>query len=192
MGQETISYHLWLVLGAGCLGVVMGIDRTLRTRERESRALKTLSAAAGFLLIGASVHIILTSVGLAARTTYAVPFMMLLGLSLSARQLESIPFTAVFALILGLAALYTVGHGGMPQSIKDLLGTENLRKAVVAGGLVLGGALVLAFAAAEKLVDAVLEFLGLGAVVIVLSAVSVIHAALVLFTGDGRGVLQFL
>jgi hypothetical protein len=42
------------------------------------------------------------------------------------------------------------------------------------------------------LVGMVLNALGQGIVVIVLSAVSMIHAGLVLFNGDGRGLLKFM
>jgi len=192
MDQNRVSFHLWLILAAGCLGVVMGINRAIKTREHESRALQTLSAIVGVLLIGASIYTLFTSGGLSARTSYAVPFMMILGLALSARQLESIPVTAVFMLILGLGVLSVIGHGGMPQSVNELLQKQNLRKLIISGAIVIGGAIVLTVATVEKLVDLVLNVLGLGIVVIVLSAISMVHAGLVLFTGDGRGILKFM
>ena len=183
---------MWLILAAGCLGVVMGINRTIKTREHESRVLQTLSSIAGVLLIGVSIYSLFTSGGLTARTSYAIPFMMILGLSLSARQLESIPVAAVFILILGLGVLYFMGHGGMPRDINELLQKYNLKKLIISGVIVICGATVLAMITVEKLVDLVLNALGLGIVVIVLSAIGVVHAGLVLFTGDGRGLLKFM
>jgi tartrate dehydratase beta subunit/fumarate hydratase class I family protein len=95
-------------------------------------------------------------------------------------------------LILGLGVLSVIGHGGMPQSVNELLQKQNLRKLIISGAIVIGGAIVLTVATVEKLVDLVLNVLGLGIVVIVLSAISMVHAGLVLFTGDGRGILKFM
>jgi len=186
------SFHLWLTLAAGCIGVVMGINRTIKTREHESWGLRYLSAIAGFLLIGVSIYAVFTAGGPAAGTSHAVPLMMILGLSLSARQLESIPVTAVFMLILGLGVLSVIGYGGMPESVSELLHSHNLGKLIISGVLLIGGAIALAVFTVEKLVDLVLNALGLGIVVIVLSAVSIVHAGLVLYTGDGRGLLKFM
>jgi hypothetical protein len=187
-----VSFHWWLTLVAGCIGLVMGINRTIKTREHESRALQTLSAIAGFLLIGASVYAIFTPGALTARASYAIPFMMILGLSLSARQLESIPVVAVFLLILGLGVLYVVGHGGMPHSLNELLRMRNPKIMIVSVVIIICGFVVLAMTTMEMLVDMVLHALGQGIVVIVVSAISVVHAGLVLFTGDGRGLLKFM
>jgi len=192
MGQNMASYYLWLTLAAGCLGVIMGINRTIKTRAHESRALQTLSALSGVLLIGVSIYTIVTSGGHTARTSYAIPFMMILGLSLCARQLESIPVAAVFILILGLGFLYLIGHGGIPQSVNELLQKHNLKKLIIGGVIVIVGVVVLAMSTVERLVDLVLNALGLGIAVIVLSAISMVHAGLVLFTGDGRGLLKFM
>ena len=187
-----LSFHLWLILAAGCLGLVMGINRTIKTREHESAALGTLSAIAGILLIGASIYTIVTTGGLIVRTSYTIPFMMILGLSLSARQLESVPVTAMFILFLGLGALYVISLGGIPHILNEVLQKHNLRKLIMGGAIALVGSFVLALSSVEKLVDTVLNALGLGIVVIVLSATSMVHAGLVLFTGDGRGILKFI
>ncbi len=185
------SFHWWLILAAGCLGVVMGINRTIRTREHENRELQTLSAIFGVLLIGASIYAIVTSGGLTARTSYAIPFMMILGLSLSARQMESIPVVAVFIVILGLGVLYTIGNGSMPHSLNELLQMRNTKILIISVVIIICGFVVVAMTMMEVLVAAVLNALGLGIVVIVLSAIGTVHAGLVLFTG-GRGLLKFI
>lgn len=192
MGQSMVSFHSWLTLVAGCLGVVMGVNRTIKTREHESRALQNLSAILGVLLIGASIYTIVTSGGLTVRTSYSVLFMLILGLSLSARQLGSIPIVAVVILILGLGGLYVFGHAGMPHSFHELLQTRNPKILIISVVIVICGFVVLAMTTVEMLVHMVLNALGQGIVVIVLSAISMIHAGLVLFTGDGRGLLKFM
>jgi|GEM_PF-1116713 len=192
MGQNMASYYLWLTLAAGCLGVIMGINRTIKTREHESGLLQTISALLGVLLIGVSIYTIVPSGGHTARTSYAIPFMIILGLSLCARQLESIPVAAVFILILGLGFLYPIGHGGIPQSVNEVLQKHNLKKLIIGSVIVIVGVIVLAMSTLERLVNLLLSALGFGIVVIVLSAISMIHAGLVLFTGDGRGLLKFM
>jgi hypothetical protein len=186
------SFHWWLTLAAGCIGVVMGINRTIKTREHESRALRYLSAIAGFLLIGAVLYSIVTSGGHTARTSPVIPFMMILGLSLFARQLESIPVVALVILILGLGVLYVYVHGGMPNSLNELLQMQNPKIFIISLVIIICGFVVLSMTMIEMLVDMVLNALGQGIVVIAVSAISLVHAGLVLFTGDGRGLLKFV
>jgi hypothetical protein len=192
MGQNMVSLHLWLILAAGCLGVVMGINRTIKTSEHESRALQNLSAIAGVLLIVASIYTIVTSGGLTVRTSYTILLMLILGLSLSARQLGSIPIVAVVILILGLGGLYVFGHTDMPHNFHELLRMRSPKIMIISVVIVICGFVVLAMTTVEMLVHMVLNVLGQGIVVIVLSAISMIHAGLILFTGDGRGLLKFM
>jgi hypothetical protein len=192
MGQNVASYYLWLTLAAGCLGVIMGINRTIKTREHESTALQTLSAIAGVLLIGVSIYTIVTSGGLTVGTSYTILFMLILGLSLCARQLGSIPIVAVVILMIGLGGLYVFDHAGMPHSFHELLQTRSPKIMIISVVIVICGFVVLAMTMMETLVHMVLNTLGHGIVVIVVSAVNMVHAGLVLFTGDGRGLLKFM
>lgn len=186
------SYYLWLTLAAGCLGVIMGINRTFKSREHESTTLQTLSAIAGVLLIGVSIYTIVTSGGFTVKTSHTIPFAMILGLSLCARQLGSIPVVAVVIVILGLGGLYVFNHAGMPHSLDDLLQTQNSKIMIISIVIVICGIVVLAMTTVETLVHMVLNTLGQGVAVIVVSVSSIIHAGLVLFTGDGRGLLKFM
>ena len=183
---------MWLILAAGCLGVVMGINRTIKTREHENRALQNLSAIVGVLLIGASIYTIFTSNGLTVRTSSAIPFMMILGLSLCARQLGSIPVVAVVILIVGLGGLYVYGHAGMPHNLNELLQMRNPKIMIISVVIIIFGFVFLAMTTVEMLVHMVLNALGQGIVVIVISAISMIHAGLVLYTGNNHGLLQFI
>jgi hypothetical protein len=103
---QTLS--LLVLLAAGLLGTVMGVNRIMKTRENESTVLQSLSTVMGILLITLSVYSMFTVHG----TRYVVPFMMILGLSLCARWLEGIPVTAVLILIAGLAILYVSAMAG--------------------------------------------------------------------------------
>jgi hypothetical protein len=182
---------VWLTLAAGCLGVVMGINRAIKTREQESEALRILSGVAGLVLIGVSLYTVVASGGLSARTSYAVLYLMILGLSLCARQLEGIPVAAVFIIIVGLGVCYVIGRGGMLHDVNELLLKYNDKILIIGGVMAIAVVVVLAMTTLDRLVSMVLNFLGHWMVVIVLSAVSVVHAGLVLFTRGGRGLLKF-
>jgi hypothetical protein len=180
------------LLVAGLLGTVMGANRILKTREHENTVLRSLSTVMGILLIALSIYSLFAVGGTTGSARYVVPFMMILGLSLSARWLESIPVTAVLILVLGLLILFVLGHGGMPQSITELLQKQNMRKLILVAAMVIGGTFLLMVSTVEKLVDFFLNILGQGIVVVALSVIGVFHAALILLSGDSHGLMKYL
>lgn len=190
MNVSTL-YVLGLLV-AGLLGAVMGINRTLKTKEHESPALRSISTAAGVLLIAISAYGMFTAGGTAGSARYAVPFTMILGLSLSARWLESIHVTAVLILLFGLGILFVLGQGGMPQGITGLLQKQNTRKLIMIAAIAVGGGVILMVSTVEKIVDLVLDILGQGLVVTALSVMGAVHAILILSSSDSRGLMRFL
>lgn len=106
--------------------------------------------------------------------------------------MEGIPVAAVFIIIVGLGVFYVIGHGGIPHDLDELLRKYDVKKLIVGGMIVIAVAVVMTVTTLEKLVNLVLNALGNGIVVIVLSAIGMVHAGLVLFTGDGRGLLKFM
>jgi len=80
----------------------------------------------------------------------------------------------------------------MSHKLHELLQMRNPKILIISVVIVVGGFVVLAMTTVEMLVHMVLNALGQGIVVIVLSAISMVHAGLVLFTGDGRGLLKFI
>jgi len=179
------------LLIAGLLGTVMGVNRALKTRGNENNVLQSLSTVMGMLLITSSVYSVFTT-GSSGSGSLTVPFMMILGLSLCARWLESIPVSIVFILALGLAILYVLSHGGLPHSLAEALQKQNVRKYLLIIALVIAAAILLMISTVEKIVDVFLNILGQGPVVIALSVISVVHAALILFSGNSRGLLKYL
>jgi hypothetical protein len=184
-------YALGLLL-AGLLGTVMGVNRTFRTRENESRRLQLASTIAGVLMVAVAVYSLVAGGATVAGARYVVLFMLILGLSLSARWLESIPVTVVLILLAGLAILIVLAQGGMPQSLAELLQKQNLRKFIIIAVIVVVAAVVLMASTVEKLMDLVLDVLGQGLVVTALSLIGAAHAVVALVFGDGRGLLRFL
>jgi uncharacterized SAM-binding protein YcdF (DUF218 family) len=175
-------------MAAGLLGTVLGVNRTMKSRENESSVIQSLATVMGILLITLSVYSMFTAGG----SRYLVPFMLILGLSLCARWLEGIPVAAVLVLILGLAILYVISHGGMPHSLEQALQRQNARKLVLIAALVIGGTVLLMVSTVEKLVDFVLNILGQGLVVTALSVVGVVHSAVILWSGSSRGLMRYL
>jgi len=190
--MNILTLYVMGLLVAGLLGTVMGIDRTLKTREHESPVLQSISTVAGVLLIAISAYSMFTVGGTVGSARYAVPFMLLLGLSLSARWLESIHVTAVLILLLGLGILFVLGQGGLPQSITEMLQKQNTRKLVIIAAMVVGGGITLAASFVEKLVDLVLDILGQGLVVLAISVIGAVHAMLILSSNDNRGLIKYL
>jgi hypothetical protein len=187
-----MSYYEWLILAAGCLGVAMGINRAIRTRWRESEALTVLSGVAGFVLIGVSLYTLFAS-GPGARTSSAVLYMMIFGLSLCAQQLKSTSVIAVFIIVIvGLGLCYAIGSGSFPHTGHERLLKYNSKTLIIGGVIVIAIVVVLAMSAQDKVVRMVLNVLGHWTVVILLSAVSVAHAGLVLFSRGGRGLFKFM
>lgn len=180
--------HLWILLIAGLIGTVMGINRTIKTREHESKMLQAISALMGLLLVAVSIFLVLQSRDLTTISGYTIQIMTLLGLSLCARQLESIPATAVFVLILVAGVVFAISHWGMPE----ILQRPDIRKIAAIAGIAVLGAIVLLFSTIEKSVDLILAVVGLGLVVIAVSLIGLAHAMVILTSGDGRGIVKFM
>jgi len=190
--MNILTFYVLGLLVAGLLGTVMGVNRTLKTREHESPILQSLSTIVGVLLIAISAYSMFTAGGTVGSARYVVPFMMIQGLSLCARWLESIHVTAVLILILGLSILFVLGQGGMPQSIAELLQKQNMRKLIIIAFIVLGGGIILMVSTVEKLLDPVLGILGQGLVGNAISVIGGVHAVLILSSGDSRGLIRYL
>jgi hypothetical protein len=80
----------------------------------------------------------------------------------------------------------------MPQSMTELLQKQNLRKLLTIAATALGTGVFLIVSTVEKLVDLVLDILGQGLVVLALSVIGVVHAVLILSSGDSRGLIRYL
>jgi len=189
--MNILTLYVVGLLVAGLLGTVIGFNRTIKTRENESPRLQLLSTVVGILLAAISAYSMFTAHGTVGSARYVVPFMLVLGLSLCARWLESIHVAAVLFLIFALGILVVLGQGGMPHNITELLQKQNLRKLMMIAATALGTGVFLIVSTVEKLVDLVLDILGQGLVVLAMSVIGVVHAVLILSSGDSRGLLKY-
>jgi hypothetical protein len=180
------------LLVVSLVGVLMGINRTMKTREHENGLLQSLAAGLGLLLMAVSIFALFQGNAAKTHLGYTVLIMMILGLSLCGRQLERIHFTLVFALVAGLGIVWAIGHFGMPRSGAALMQKENISNLLIAGGVIVLGAAIMIIFTIEKIIDLFLGIVGLGPIVILLSGIGLAHAIIILSTGNTRGVMQYL
>lgn len=189
--SSLFSILTWTLLVVSLFGVLMGINRTMKNRENESGLLQGLAAFLGAVLIVFSIFVILQGSVVNSNIGYAVLIMMVLGLSLCARQMEKIPVTLVLALILGLGTVWAIGHFGMPKTDIAVLQKENVKNLLVMVGIIAIAAIVLMIFTVEKIIDLFLRIIGLGPIVLLLSAIGLAHAVIILLSGNNHGVMRY-
>jgi hypothetical protein len=189
--MATSSLYLWSLLAAGLIGVVLGINRTLKAREHESGLLQSVAAFIGLLLIALSIFALFHGNGAKTSFGYTVLIMMIVGLSLCARQLKRIHVTLVLVIVLGLGIAWAISHFGMPRSAAALMQKENINNLLIAAGVILVCVTVLIIFTIERMIDLFLGILGLGPIVILLSGIGLAHAIIIRSTGNSRGVMQY-
>jgi hypothetical protein len=179
--------YAWVLVLCGVLGVALGINRTIKRREKESLFLQWLSAIGGMMVLATPTLMVLHLKQRGVYTSATVLLMIVLSLCLLARPLKKIPiaFTVVTASGVGLLWGAMKFRG---TSLGGRIPTEFLIAAIV---VVLVGLFILCFTL-EAIVDTVLSILGWGLVVTVVSAIAAIHGALIAKGVTGAEGLQFL
>ncbi len=169
----------------------MGINRTLTTREGESRMLQLVSAALGLCVMAYAVFTLFKGGVAYSKFNFTSSLMMLVGLSLCARQLERAHIVLVFSLVVAIGMVWAIVHSGVLHSEIALLQKEHIRYIVLVAGVIVLAAVLLAIITIDTFVDLFLGILGLGPVVIVLSCIGLSHAVIVLMTGNPLGVMRY-
>lgn len=185
--MHTLAMRYALVLAlCGLVGVALGINRTIKRREKESLVLQVLSAIGGILILAMPPVMVLQINQKGVYTPATLLLMIVFSLCLLARPLKKIPmaFTVVTAAGVGLlwAAMKLRG-----TSLGGRLSIELVIIAIIA---LLAVLLILSFVL-EAFVDTALSALGLGPVVTIVSAIAVIHGALIARGVTGPEGLQF-
>ncbi|MGE5311473.1 MAG: hypothetical protein ACM3MN_06995 [Nitrospirota bacterium] len=180
----AMRYALVLVL-CGSLGVALGINRTLKRREKESLLLQVLSALGGVVVLVMPLVMVLQINQRGAYTAATVLLMIAFSLCLLARPLKKIPLAFIVVTAVGVGLLWVA----MKFRGTALGGSISIELVIAAIILVLAVLFALSFLV-ETLVDAVLSALGWGGVVTIVSAVALIHGALIAFRVTGPEGLQ--
>jgi hypothetical protein len=169
----AMRYALVLVL-CGLLGVALGINRTIKRREKESLALQGLSALGGILVLAMAPVMVLQVHQKGVFTATTLLLMIVLSLCLLARPLQKIPIAFTVVTTAGVGLLWVA----MRFRDTSLGGRIPIEFLIIAMIVVLAVLFVLSFVV-EAFVDTVLAGLGLGLVVTIVSALALIHGALI-------------
>jgi hypothetical protein len=186
---HTVATHYGLVLvPCGLLGVALGINRTIKRREKESLVLQVLSALGGMVMLAMPPAMVLQINQQGVYTAATVLLMIVFSLCLLARPLKKIPVAFIVVAAAGVGLLWVA----MKLRGTSLGGNISIELVIVAIIVLLAVLFVLSFMV-ETIVDAVLSALGWGAVVTIVSAVALIHGALIAFRITGpQGLQAFL
>jgi hypothetical protein len=169
----AVRYALVLVL-CGVLGVGLGINRTIKRREKESLVLQVLSAIGGLVVLATPTVMVLHIKPKGAYTAATLLLMIVLSLCLLARPLKKVPIAFITVTAAGVCLLWAaLKLRGTP-----LGGRIPIEFVIGATIVVLAALFVLAFAF-EAFVDTVLSVVGLGLVVTIVSTIALIHGALI-------------
>ena len=169
----AVRYALVLVL-CGVLGVALGINRTIKRREKESLVFQVLSAIGGLVVLATPTVMVLHIKPKGAYTAATLLLMIVLSLCLLARPLKKVPIAFITVTAAGVCLLWAaLKLRGTP-----LGGRIPIEFVIGATIVVLAALFVLAFAF-EAFVDTVLSVVGLGLVVTIVSTIALIHGALI-------------
>jgi len=182
--QLIIANYPWLMIVCGVIGLSMGVDRTARKHENESKGLQVLSVISGIVLSIIAVIMIFSGHDETSYSFLTVLIMILAGISMSARQLEKIPATAVIIVTAMITGAIAYAAGLIPE---DTLWRLMSIATVVAVVLI-----VLLLSLAEIIVDQVLRIFGFGVVVIIISLIDLVHSISIIATGDEMGLLALI
>ena len=182
----AMRYALVLVL-CGLLGVALGINRTLKRREKENLLLQVLSALGGLVVLVMPLVMVLEINEKGVYTAATMLLMIVLSLCLLARPLKKIPIAFIVVTAAGVGLLWVA-----MKFRGTTLGGDIPIELGIAGIIVLLAVLFVLSFMVETVVDAVLSALGWGAVVTIVSAFALIHGALIAFGITGPEGLQVL
>jgi lysylphosphatidylglycerol synthetase-like protein (DUF2156 family) len=181
----AMRYALVLVL-CGLLGVALGINRTIKRREKESFLLQLFSAIGGVVVLAMPTVMVLHIKPKGVYTAATLLLMIVFSLCLLARPLKKIPIAFTVVTAAGVCLLWAA----MKLRGTSLGERISIEFVIVAIFVLLAVLFILIFVV-ETFVDTVLSILGLGLVVTIVSAVAFIHGALIAKGITGPEGLQF-
>ncbi|MGE5257599.1 MAG: hypothetical protein ACM3KE_13055 [Hyphomicrobiales bacterium] len=183
------TYSPWLLLATGVLGVVLGVDRTLKRRTQESKLLQVAAFLAGVALLAAPVALVLQAgQGGPPVSGASVLLMLALGICFTARGLKSIPLAFIIVAVMGTGLFWLLSQLKQVSFAGDVP-THTIALAIAILLLLVFGISFLI----EKTIDLVLGLLSLGPVVFIVGAAALIQGVLVgLHITDHHGLLNLL
>ena len=188
MPSSLVSGYPWLVLAVGALGLALGVDRTFKRRNNESRLLRVLALVGGMVMLALPTVVVLGAADGSRIAPISLLIMLLLGLCLLARVLKAVPITFLVVGAVGIGLLI------LALQLKDteLGGRLPMTAVAVVMLLVLGGVFAASFLV-EAALDTFLACLGWGPVVAVVGAIAALQGLLIAagITGPA-GLMEYL
>lgn len=182
------TYIPWLLLVSGALGCVLGVNRTLKRRENESKPLQVISFLFGAILLTAPVAMIIQGGKGSEVSGVSILLMLLLGICLMSRALKKLPMAFIIAAVMGTGLFWLFSYFKQ-FSFAGYLPTQTIALAIAALLLVVFG---ISFFV-EKTIDIFLGLLSLGIVVFILSGAAFLQGLLTgLHITDHHGLLNLL
>lgn len=179
----------WLLLATGALGMALGVNRTLKRRQNQSRLLQVLSFLGGVLLLAAPVGMVLQSGKGPPVSGVSILLMLALGICLMARALKNLPIAFILVIVTGTGMFWLFSYF---KHLSFLIGDVSTQSIA----LVIAVLLLIVFGVSffiEKTVDLFLGLLGVGAVVFVVAAAAFSQGLLVgLHITDHHGLWNLL
>lgn len=182
------TYVPWLLLATGALGMVLGVNRTLKRREKESAPLQVLAFLSGAALLAAPVGMVFQSGSAPEVSGASILLMLLLGTCLMARALKTLPIALIVAALLGTGLFWLL------STIKEFsfAGDAATQTIVLVTAVLLLVILVIGFFV-EKTLDLFLALLSIGVVVFAVAAAACLQGLLTgLGLTDYHGLLRLL
>ena len=178
----------WLLLATGALGVALGVNRTLKRRENQSKLLQVIAFLAGAALLAAPVGLVLQSGTSPAVSGVSILLALLLGICLIGRGLKNVPIAFI------IVAVAATGLFWLLSVVKDFSFAGNVPTQGIA--LAIAVVLIIVFGISffiEKSIDLFLAILSMGPVVFAVAAAALIQGLLVgLHITDRHGLLNLL
>ena len=174
MGSWIVGGYPWIMLLVGLLGLAVGIDRTLKSRIKESGFLKALGLVGGIVMLALPILIMVRGAAVERITPLTLALMFLLGFCLTSRAMRRVPITflIVAAASIGLFLL------ALQLQSSELGAKLPITIVAIVFLAVLGGV----FAASlvfETALDGFLAILGWGPLVTVIAGVAAAQGLLI-------------
>ena len=182
------SYIPWLLLASGTLGIVLGVNRTLKRRENESKLLQVISFLSGVILFVAPVAMVLQGGKGSEVSGVSILLMLLLGICLISRALKNLPIAFIIVAVMGPGLFWLFSYFKQFSFAGDIP-TQTIALVITVLLLVVFG---ISFFV-EKTIDLFLGLLSLGPVVFILAAAAFLQGLLIgLHITNHHGLLNLL
>jgi len=117
----------WLLVTFGLLGVVLGVDRTLKRRENESKLLQVIAFLAGLVLFAIPVVMVLQGGQGIEISGLSILLILLLAICLVGRALKRLPLAFVIVTVMGTGLFWMTSvlkqvsfAGDIPSEAKEM------------------------------------------------------------------------